>query len=334
MFVSSTYYDLKHLRASIEVFIEGLGFEPVLAEVGRIAYDSSQPLDESCYREAENADILVLIVGGRYGSIASSSSSRDEGKMDRDIESITRREFSKAHDADVPVYVMIESGVLSEYQTYIRNKENNDINYAHVDSVEVFKFIEFIYSKQKNNPIQPFEKGGDVENWLRDQWAGMFQELLKQRNENSQITALSSQIKQLDAVNSTLKSYLEEVLQSVSPEKSSTVIERENKSLNDAKIANLLAENLWFRHLRRETEMDLGGHAEVMKTIGSVNEIIPSYEAAYGRESLFGLLNPLEVYEDARRDFNEARKILGLSNVRFTKKFLGELDHLPPAATQ
>lgn len=67
VFISSTYYDLKHVRASLEVFVEGLGFEPILAEHGSIPYDPSQPLDESCYREAQSSDILVLIVGGDMG---------------------------------------------------------------------------------------------------------------------------------------------------------------------------------------------------------------------------------------------------------------------------
>lgn len=68
VFVSSTHYDLKHLRSSIENFIEQLGYEPVLSEKDSIAYLPDAPLDESCYREARNSDIFVLIVGGRYGS--------------------------------------------------------------------------------------------------------------------------------------------------------------------------------------------------------------------------------------------------------------------------
>lgn len=66
IFVSSTYYDLKRIRASLDLFIDSLGYDPVLSEKGDIAYTHDRPLDESCYREAENSDIFVLIVGGRY----------------------------------------------------------------------------------------------------------------------------------------------------------------------------------------------------------------------------------------------------------------------------
>jgi hypothetical protein len=71
VFVSSTYYDLKHIRNSLNVFIEGLGYEPVLYEQGDIPFHHDAPLDISCYEEIESCHILVFIIGGRYGSSTS-----------------------------------------------------------------------------------------------------------------------------------------------------------------------------------------------------------------------------------------------------------------------
>lgn len=325
VFISSTYYDLKHVRASLEIFIEGLGFEPVLAEFGSIAYDPTQPLDESCYREAETADILVLIVGGRYGSISSAQAGEEKEQKETELDSITRKEFTKAHDSDIPVFVLIENGVFSEYQTYLKNKEASNIRYAHVDSVQVFKFIEFVYSKQRNNPIQSFEKGSDIEGWLRDQWAGIFQDLLRQKKDNKAISALSAQISQLEAVNATLKSYLETVLQTVSPDQSVEVIERENKSLSRLKMLEKLLTSTWYSWLMSEYPNESTKHIDVMASIKSINDVIPRITEEY-HSCAINLLEALVKHNLARKDFNSMREIMGLTPVNFTQSFYDDAD--------
>ena len=77
IFVSSTYYDLKHVRSSLDIFIESFGYDSVLSEKGDIAYSPDAPLDESCYREVTSADIFVLIIGGRYGSESSDGNKKE-----------------------------------------------------------------------------------------------------------------------------------------------------------------------------------------------------------------------------------------------------------------
>jgi len=43
IFVSSTYYDLKHVRSSLEAFIERLGYEPILSEKGHCVRSRCSP---------------------------------------------------------------------------------------------------------------------------------------------------------------------------------------------------------------------------------------------------------------------------------------------------
>jgi hypothetical protein len=142
VFVSSTYYDLKHLRSSLENFIESIGYEAILSEKGDIAYAPDSALDESCYREVRNADIFVIIIGGRYGS------EKSEGKTDvpkgfyDNYDSITKQEYMSAVAQDIPIYILIEKPVYSDFETYLRNKSNKTISYAHVDSVNIFHLIE------------------------------------------------------------------------------------------------------------------------------------------------------------------------------------------------
>lgn len=70
IFVSSTYYDLKHIRNYLENFIESLGYEAVLFESGDITFHHDSPIVDSCYEEVDKCHMLVLIIGGRYGSNA------------------------------------------------------------------------------------------------------------------------------------------------------------------------------------------------------------------------------------------------------------------------
>lgn len=38
IFISSTFYDLRQIRSDIDLFIEGLGYEPIRNEEGDIPY--------------------------------------------------------------------------------------------------------------------------------------------------------------------------------------------------------------------------------------------------------------------------------------------------------
>ena len=139
VFVSSTYYDLKHIRSSLELFIESVGHEAVLSEKGDIAYMPDAALDESCYREAASADIFVLVIGGRYGAEISGTDASSKREFFDRYDSITKKEYETAHEQDIPVFVLIENGVRAEYKTYLKNRDNEDIHYAHVDSINIFK---------------------------------------------------------------------------------------------------------------------------------------------------------------------------------------------------
>lgn len=105
IFVSSTYYDLKHIRYSLDIFIERLGYEPILSEKGEVAYTFDIPLDESCYKEVENVDIFVIIIGGRYGAEISSGEKKIDKRFYDRYESITKKEYETAVKRDIPIYI-------------------------------------------------------------------------------------------------------------------------------------------------------------------------------------------------------------------------------------
>ena len=70
IFVSSTYYDLKYIRNDLENFIKSFGYESVLFESGGVAFVPNNDIESSCYNEIKNCHMLILIIGGRYGSLS------------------------------------------------------------------------------------------------------------------------------------------------------------------------------------------------------------------------------------------------------------------------
>lgn len=233
VFISSTFYDLKHIRASLDAFIEQLGFEPVLSEKGNIAYDPELALDESCYREVHSTDIFVLIIGGRYGSEASGDKENSSRKINARYESITKREYETALERDIPTYILVEKAVYAEYQTFKNNRKNKNIRYAHVDSVNVFHFIDTILAQPRNNPTYQFEKHTDIQSWLREQWAGLFRDLISRRSEARKLASLSEQVAELSSVGTTLKRYLENVVSKVGSADADKLIETEERRLTE-----------------------------------------------------------------------------------------------------
>lgn len=179
IFLSSTFYDLKYIRTELDQFIENLGYEPVRNEEGDIPYGKEEALEEYCYKEIQNIDILVSIIGGRFGS---------ESK--RGDKSISNLELKIALEESKQVYIFIEKNVLAEYETYLLNKEK-DISFKHVDDIRIYKFIEEIKSLPANNNIKGFETSADIIHYLQDQFAGLFQRFLQNQSRLKEVSLVS-----------------------------------------------------------------------------------------------------------------------------------------------
>jgi hypothetical protein len=234
VFVSSTYYDLKHIRNSLEAFIENLGYESVLYEAGDIPFNHESPLDVSCYAEIKSCHILVLIIGGRYGSPVSGN---DEKASLEFYNSVTKEEYETARKKDIPIYIFIDKNVHSEYHTYKKNRKNENIQYAHVDNVNIFKLIDDIYAQKRNNLIRDFEKFDDLSSWLKDQWAGRFAELLSEKKRDKELEDLSVQVSGLKDLSSVLKSYTESIMEKLQPENFEQIIKSSNNVLREKYIS-------------------------------------------------------------------------------------------------
>lgn len=311
IFISSTYYDLKHIRYSLDIFISNLGYETILSEKGDIAYSHEVPLDESCYREVDNVDMFVLIIGGRYGSEISRGSKKADKQFYDRYESITKKEYDAAIKKDVPIYILIETNVYSEYRTFLKNKTNTSVNYAHVDSVNIFHFIEDILSKPRNNPIQAFEKFDDIEIWLKEQWSGLFRDLINKKSQQNQIRSLATEVSELQEINKTLKTYLETLLKNSNPQ-SKKVIEKEDKRLSEVLIKKELENNRWISQCTNYFNISFEDTIKFIKTSTSIDDFISKIDEEH-RDSASGLLF---TNMDALDDFNNVRKLLNLKEIK------------------
>lgn len=170
VFISSTFYDLKQTREDLASFITEMGYEAVRNEEGNIPYGNRETLDKYCYREIQNIDIFVSIIGGRYGSTSSESQW-----------SISQEELKKAIQEKKQVYIFILSNVASEYETYLINK-GSDTKYKHVDNIKIYEFIEDIKNLTSNNNIKEFSSFSEIQHYLKEQFAGLFQSFLGQQS--------------------------------------------------------------------------------------------------------------------------------------------------------
>lgn len=102
IFISSTCFDLSQVRKDLKEGIEAMGHIPILSENKDFPVNPSLNSAENCIEAVRNnADILVLIIGGSYGFTL------DSGK------SITNTEFLTALDKGVPVYTFTKKDIVN-----------------------------------------------------------------------------------------------------------------------------------------------------------------------------------------------------------------------------
>ena len=168
VFVSSTMYDLSELRAQLRQFIEGLGWRAVMSGHDSFPIDPDRTTIENCRRNVrENADVFVMVVGARYGSI--------DADADK---SITNLEFVEARARGVPAYVFVNRDVLAQLQVW---KANPEADYSSVvDTPRIFEFIDS-FREGGGKWTFEFSTAEDIVDTLRLQFAYLVQDAFELR---------------------------------------------------------------------------------------------------------------------------------------------------------
>jgi HAD superfamily phosphoserine phosphatase-like hydrolase len=183
IFISSTYVDLKDVRESLSSFIDQYGFEPILFEKGGIPFNYNTENEKDCYDAVKKSDLFILIIGKRYGKISSEEKKYKHSRMAK-YNSITKKEYQTAMESNLPMHIFIDDKVNTEYNKWKKNKKKrNFIKLKYVDNENLFFLINDIYNSNSRTQVRKFSNISDITNWLKQQWAGHFQNFLRSQKE-------------------------------------------------------------------------------------------------------------------------------------------------------
>jgi len=221
IFVSSTCYDLSSIRSQLRTFILNMGYDPIMSDYNDVLYDPRIHTHTSCIEEVSSCDMIILIVGSRFGgrAIPEAISKLDFDELHeksksveilkkRENISVTQLEILKAVEKELPIFTFIENRLWNDHELYEKNKGKEIISKIEFPSIEkpetagyIFEFVNFLRHRTKGNSINNFSKFDDISDTLKKQLSGLFQRLLSEtRNklfESKRIDVLSEQFDDL-----------------------------------------------------------------------------------------------------------------------------------------
>jgi hypothetical protein len=167
LFVSSTCYDLAQLRADIREFAEAAGLEPILSELDSFPVNPSVSTVENCLNAVRNkADLFLLVVGNRYGSIT------DTGR------SITNLEYIEAASRGIPRFVFVKAEIITVLSIW---KQNRSADFSSsVDTPQLFEFVSGLRDEGEVW-VFPFSNAQEIVRTLRKQLSYLFADSLALR---------------------------------------------------------------------------------------------------------------------------------------------------------
>lgn len=201
VFVSSTCYDLDVVRSELRPFIVNCGYEPVMSDYSDVLFDPRLHTHDSCVKEVVGCDVVVLIIGSRFGGTAvpaalasvdwdavAGMSTSPTAVLSKDRLSITQLEVIKAVESSVPVYAFVDERVLHDHLVYEKNKDNplvvDQMVFPSIQKKEtakyIFEFINFLSHRLTGNSVIGFSRLEEIRLHLVSQWSQLFQRLLEE----------------------------------------------------------------------------------------------------------------------------------------------------------
>jgi Domain of unknown function (DUF4062) len=170
IFVSSTCYDLRALREHLRSEIATWGHDPVLSEYPSFPVSPDLTTVDNCRKVVrERADVFVLVVGGKRGSLDPVTN-----------RSVVNAEYREARFVGIDCIIFVERQVWDLLPHFKRNPEA-DFS-STVDYPDVFRFIDEITESTKW--IFPFTRTDEILSTLRTQLSIRFRDLLTRARSN------------------------------------------------------------------------------------------------------------------------------------------------------
>lgn len=170
IFISSTISDLHYLRDALRDSVADLSYNPVMSDYGEVGYLHPQTAAASCYRSLKQCQMMVLILGKKYG------------KSSQDGFSVTHREFLTAQEYGIPTISFVEAQVLSYKEVFEADTEAALwSNFPGMDDPrKTFAFIDSVTSSPTYNGLIPFTSVAGAKRILKLQIADFVGERLNE----------------------------------------------------------------------------------------------------------------------------------------------------------
>lgn len=170
VFISSTIEDLHHVRDAVRETISELGYQPIMSEYGGVGYMNETAADVACYQSVKECQLMILIIGKRYGSKTHGSGSV----------SVTEHEYDTCMEYRPRLITFVDVEVLNNKRVFDDNPDvQNDLKYRGMDDARAtFAFVDKVVQAPVRNAIISFSAVADVRGQLKLQLASLFHDLL------------------------------------------------------------------------------------------------------------------------------------------------------------
>lgn len=117
VFVSSTCYELRDLRAAIRAWLESLGLTPMMSEEGGFPHIDGMPPYATCLQVIEECPLVVGVVDRKYGRAFD-----DWGPYKQHVgRAPTHAELSDALDIGKRVLIYVHNDTWHSYEIWRKN---------------------------------------------------------------------------------------------------------------------------------------------------------------------------------------------------------------------